>query len=76
MSDFPSPKKHKTSNWSAIWVLPQVSLSIGYGLGWHAYDQARVRIEVRDARGAGIQAQKNGVQNKCRAVSKSMSMGG
>ncbi|WP_414704016.1 hypothetical protein, partial [Pseudomonas aeruginosa] len=22
MSDLPSPKKHKTSNWSAIWVLP------------------------------------------------------
>ncbi|MGU0921677.1 hypothetical protein, partial [Pseudomonas aeruginosa] len=21
MSDLPSPKKHKTSNWSAIWVL-------------------------------------------------------
>ncbi|MFG9669547.1 hypothetical protein ACM8AW_30770, partial [Pseudomonas aeruginosa] len=24
MSDLPSPKKHKTSNWSAIWVLPLV----------------------------------------------------
>ncbi|WP_423812824.1 hypothetical protein, partial [Pseudomonas aeruginosa] len=26
MSDLPSPKKHKTSNWSAIWVLPLVAL--------------------------------------------------
>ncbi|MFO6285098.1 hypothetical protein ACLBVW_36635, partial [Pseudomonas aeruginosa] len=25
MSDLPSPKKHKTSNWSAIWVLPLAS---------------------------------------------------
>ncbi|MFO6011368.1 hypothetical protein, partial [Pseudomonas aeruginosa] len=25
MSDLPSPKKHKTSNWSAIWVLPLVA---------------------------------------------------
>ncbi len=29
MSDLPSPKKHKTSNWSAIWVLPLVALAIG-----------------------------------------------
>ncbi|MFF6484894.1 hypothetical protein, partial [Pseudomonas aeruginosa] len=27
MSDLPSPKKHKTSNWSAIWVLPLVALA-------------------------------------------------
>ncbi|MFO6043220.1 hypothetical protein, partial [Pseudomonas aeruginosa] len=27
MSDLPSPKKHKTSNWSAIWVLPLMALA-------------------------------------------------
>ena len=31
MSDLPSPKKHKTSNWSAIWVLPLVAWLSGPG---------------------------------------------
>ncbi|MCA4131058.1 hypothetical protein LDY98_34105, partial [Pseudomonas aeruginosa] len=42
MSDLPSPKKHKTSNWSAIWVLPLVALAIGAWLAWRAFDQAGV----------------------------------
>ncbi|WP_201264692.1 hypothetical protein, partial [Pseudomonas aeruginosa] len=47
MSDLPSPKKHKTSNWSAIWVLPLVALAIGAWLAWRAFDQAGVDIQVR-----------------------------
>ncbi|WP_164498219.1 hypothetical protein, partial [Pseudomonas aeruginosa] len=56
MSDLPSPKKHKTSNWSAIWVLPLVALAIGAWLGWRAYDQAGVLIQVRFESSDGIQA--------------------
>ncbi len=68
MSDLPSPKKHKTSNWSAIWVLPLVALAIGAWLGWRAYDQAGVLIQVRFESSDGIQAKKTEVLYKGIAV--------
>ncbi len=70
MSDLPSPKKHKTSNWSAIWVLPLVALAIGAWLGWRAYDQAGVLIQVRFESSDGIQAKKTEVLYKGIAVGK------
>ncbi len=40
MSDLPKPKMRKTTNWSAIWILPLIALAIGAWLAWRAYDQA------------------------------------
>ncbi|VFT52567.1 mce-like protein [Pseudomonas aeruginosa] len=59
MSDLPSPKKHKTSNWSAIWVLPLVALAIGAWLAWRAFDQAGVDIQVRFESGDGDPGQQD-----------------
>ena len=70
MSDLPSPKKHKTSNWSAIWVLPLVALAIGAWLAWRAFDQAGVDIQVRFESGDGIQANKTEVLYKGISVGK------
>ncbi len=63
-------RQHKTSNWSAIWVLPLVALAIGAWLGWRAYDQAGVLIQVRFESSDGIQAKKTEVLYKGIAVGK------
>ncbi|WP_049243378.1 MlaD family protein, partial [Pseudomonas aeruginosa] len=63
-------KKHKTSNWSAIWVLPLVALAIGAWLAWRAFDQAGVDIQVRFESGDGIQANKTEVLYKGISVGK------
>lgn len=69
MSDLPKAETRPASNWSAIWVLPLIALIIGGWLGWRAYNQAGVEIEVRFESGAGIQA------NKTEVVYKGMSVG-
>nr|WP_311060983.1 hypothetical protein [Pseudomonas aeruginosa] len=63
MSDLPSPKKHKTSNWSAIWVLPLVALAIGAWLGWRAYEPL-----VSDDQGFCFCARKSGKPAALRTV--------
>ncbi len=63
-------QKHKTSNWSAIWVLPLVALAIGAWLAWRAFDQAGVDIQVRFESGDGIQANKTEVLYKGISVGK------
>ncbi len=62
--------EHKTSNWSAIWVLPLVALAIGAWLAWRAFDQAGVDIQVRFESGDGIQANKTEVLYKGISVGK------
>lgn len=69
MSDLPTARTRPASNWSAIWILPLIALVIGGWLGWQAYRQSGVDIEVRFESGEGI------VANKTEVVFKGMSVG-
>ncbi|MFC3940121.1 MCE family protein [Pseudomonas gingeri NCPPB 3146 = LMG 5327] len=69
MSDLPKAKTRPASNWSAIWVLPLIALIIGGWLGWRAYNQTGIEIQVRFESGEGIQA------NKTEIVYKGMPIG-
>ena len=52
------PRVKPASNWSAIWVLPIIALLIGGWLGWKAYSEAGVMIEIEFSSGDGLQAGK------------------
>lgn len=52
------------SNWSAIWVLPIIALLIGGWLGWKAYSEAGVMIEIEFPNGDGLQAGKTELNYK------------
>ncbi|MFK0090929.1 MlaD family protein [Pseudomonas sp. NPDC090755] len=69
MSDLPTAKTRPASNWSAIWILPLIALVIGGWLGWQAYRESGVNIQVRFESGEGI------VANKTEVVYKGMSVG-
>lgn len=69
MSDLPTAKTRPASNWSAIWILPLIALVIGGWLGWKAYSESGVNIQVRFESGEGI------VANKTEVVFKGMSVG-
>ncbi|MBV7487112.1 intermembrane transport protein PqiB [Pseudomonas sp. PDM30] len=69
MTDLPVAKTRPASNWSAIWVLPLIALIIGSWLGWRAYNETGIEIQVRFESGEGIQA------NKTEVVYKGMSVG-
>ncbi|MDN6858689.1 MlaD family protein [Pseudomonas sp. CAN2814] len=70
MSDLPKPKMRKTTNWSAIWILPLIALAIGAWLAWRAYDQAGIMITIQFESGEGIQANKTEVVFKGIGVGK------
>ncbi|WP_417707227.1 MlaD family protein [Pseudomonas sp.] len=70
MTDLPLAKTRPASNWSAIWVLPLLALAIGGWLGWRAYSQAGIEIQVLFANGSGIQAGKTEVIFKGIAIGK------
>lgn len=69
MTDLPKAKTRPASNWSAIWILPLIALIIGGWLGWRAYNETGIEIQVRFESGEGIQA------NKTEVVYKGMSVG-
>ncbi len=69
MTDLPKAKTRPASNWSAIWVLPLIALVIGGWLGWRAYNETGIQVQVRFESGEGIQA------NKTEVVYKGMSVG-
>jgi paraquat-inducible protein B len=60
----------KTTNWSAIWILPLIALAIGAWLAWRAYDQAGIMIQIQFESGEGIQANKTEVIFKGIGVGK------
>lgn len=70
MTDLPLAKTRPASNWSAIWVLPLLALAIGGWLGWRAYSQAGIEIQVLFANGSGIQVGKTEVIFKGIAIGK------
>lgn len=69
MTDLPTAKIRPASNWSAIWILPLIALIIGGWLGWRAYSQTGIDIQVRFESGEGI------VANKTEVVYKGMPVG-
>ncbi|AYC31703.1 MCE family protein [Pseudomonas cavernae] len=70
MTDLPAAKVRPASNWSAIWVLPLIALLIGGWLGWRAYTQAGIDIEVFFESGDGLQAGKTEVMYKGMPIGK------
>lgn len=70
MNDLPMAKARPVSNWSAIWVLPLIALLIGGWLGWRAYNEAGIEIQVFFASGDGIQAGKTEVIFKGMPIGK------
>lgn len=64
MPELPSPVTRKTSNWSAIWILPLIALAIGGWLGWKALSEAGTTIEISFENGEGIQVDKTQVMYK------------
>lgn len=70
MTDLPKAKTRAASNWSAIWVLPIIALLIGGWLGWRAYNETGIEIQVRFESGEGIQANKTEVVYKGMPVGK------
>ncbi|PWB34813.1 MCE family protein [Pseudomonas sp. SDI] len=74
MSDLPTAKTRPASNWSAIWILPLIALIIGGWLGWQAYRDSGVNIEVRFSSGEGIVANKTEVFYKGMSVGKVKSL--
>ncbi|MGC5703595.1 MCE family protein [Pseudomonas sp. NFXW11] len=70
MSDLPTAKTRPASNWSAIWVLPLIALIIGGWLGWRAYSETGIEIQLRFESGEGVQANKTEVFYKGMSVGK------
>ena len=69
MSDLPTAKTRPASNWSAIWILPLIALIIGGWLGWRAYSETGINIQVRYQSGVGIDGK------NCVLVYKGMPVG-
>lgn len=70
MNDLPLAKARPASNWSAIWVLPLIALLIGGWLGWRAYNEAGIEIQVMFPSGDGIQPGKTEVIFKGMPIGK------
>ena len=70
MNDLPLAKTRPASNWSAIWVLPLIALLIGGWLGWRAYNEAGIEIQVTFETGEGLHAGKTEVIYKGMPIGK------
>jgi paraquat-inducible protein B len=69
MTELNTAKTRRTTNWSAIWVLPLIALMIGGWLAYRAYSQAGIEIQIFFPSGDGIQV------NKTEVIYKGMSIG-
>ncbi len=69
MTELSTAKTRRTTNWSAIWVLPLIALLIGGWLAYRAYSEAGIEIEIFFPSGDGIQV------NKTEVIYKGMSIG-
>ena len=74
MNDLPLAKARPASNWSAIWVLPLIALLIGGWLGWRAYNEAGIEIQVTFETGEGLQAGNTEVIYKGMSIGKLTAM--
>lgn len=69
MTELNTANIRRTTNWSAIWVLPLIALLIGGWLAYRAYSEAGIEIEIFFPTGDGIQV------NKTEVIFKGMSIG-
>ncbi|MGL4316883.1 MAG: MlaD family protein [Pseudomonas sp.] len=74
MTELKTAKTRRTTNWSAIWILPLIALLIGGWLAWRAYDQAGIEIQVFFPSGDGIQVGKTEVIYKGMSIGKVINM--
>ncbi len=74
MTELKTAKTRRTTNWSAIWILPLIALLIGGWLAWRAYDQAGIEIQVFFPSGDGIQVGKTEVVYKGMSIGKVINM--
>lgn len=74
MTELKTAKTRRTTNWSAIWILPLIALLIGGWLAWRAYDQAGIEIQVFFPSGDGIQVGKTEVVFKGMSIGKVINM--
>ncbi|WP_454254627.1 MlaD family protein [Pseudomonas sp. Marseille-Q8238] len=74
MTELQTAKTRRTTNWSAIWILPLIALLIGGWLAWRAYEQAGIEIQVFFASGEGIQVNKTEVIYKGMQIGKVVGM--
>ena len=74
MTELSTAKTRRTTNWSAIWILPLIALLIGGWLGWRAYSQAGIEIEIFFPSGDGIQVGKTEVIYKGMSIGKVVDM--
>lgn len=74
MTELKTAKTRRTTNWSAIWILPLIALVIGGWLAWRAYDQAGIEIQVFFPSGDGIQIGKTEVIYKGMPIGKVINM--
>ena len=69
MSQISTANTRRTTNWSAIWILPLIALLIGGWLAWRAYQDAGIEIDIFFPSGEGIQV------NKTEVIFKGMTVG-
>ena len=74
MSQLSTANTRRTTNWSAIWILPLIALLIGGWLAWRAYQQAGIEIEIFFPSGDGIQVGKTEVIYKGMSIGKVIGM--
>ncbi|WP_068829843.1 PqiB family protein [Pseudomonas sp. BMS12] len=74
MSEISTANTRRTTNWSAIWILPLIALLIGGWLAWRAYQQAGIEVEIFFPSGEGIQANKTEVIYKGMTIGKVIGM--
>lgn len=74
MTELNTAKTRRTTNWSAIWVLPLIALLIGGWLAYKAYSQAGIEIQIFFPSGDGIQVNKTEVMYKGMSIGKVIGM--
>jgi len=74
MTELSTAKTRRTTNWSAIWILPLIALLIGGWLAYRAYSLAGIEIEIFFPSGDGIQVGKTEVIYKGMSIGKVVGM--
>src|SRR5690606_16219722 len=74
MTDLTTATTRRTTNWSAIWVLPLIALLIGAWLAYRAYSLAGIEVQIFFPSGDGIQVNKTEVMYKGMSIGKVVGM--
>lgn len=74
MTELNTATTRRTTNWSAIWVLPLIALLIGAWLAYRAYSLAGIEVQIFFPSGDGIQVNKTEVMYKGMSIGKVVGM--